>query len=268
VYLRRGYEEQLQVELEALQKYFVVVTDLDEIQRGDRVLARFSTLPFSEFLEEDVKARGAVLVQSASSHSYLADARSWYPDLVGITPRTWFALEDVDADAPGPYFVKGITNSNKRDWENVFAATREDLPRVLAQMMRDPLLAQQSPCIREFVRLRSWGVHPQTNFPITEEYRCFVAGGVVLSRGYYWSEQLPMLKEQGIVPDGEAIPEEFLLDVIARVGAKADYYVVDVARSEDGEWLVVELNDATMSGIAANDAEGLYRALSEQMREA
>jgi hypothetical protein len=256
LYFRHGYEQQLQQELGALQERFTVIDDLEQIEAGDRVLCRFSTLPFPELLEQELEARGAVLIHGHAAHAYLADMRRWYPDLKGITPETWFAIEDVSGE--GPFFVKGMTNSNKSDWRACYAADREDLQRVIAAVAADPLLSQQPLCIRQFVPLVTYAQHPQTGVPITEEFRCFVAGGRVLSRGYYWSEQLEQLADQGIVPDPEAIPDAFLEDVIARVHAQADYYVVDVARTQAGEWLVVELNDATMSGLAGNDPQVLY----------
>ena len=261
LYTRHGYEDQLQIEMAALQEQFTLIDNLEDIQAGDRVICRFSLLPFPELLAQEVQARGGSLVHDAEAHSYLADMRQWYPHLQGLTPRTWFAIEDVDA--PGPYFVKGITNSLKNDWQAGYAADFADLERVMAVVTRDPLLAQQPLCIRQFVPLRTYGQHPQTGAPITEEYRCFVAGGHTLSCGYYFSEQLASLAAQGIIPDPARIPEGFLAEVIERIGDRADYYAVDVAQTEDGEWLVIELNDATMSGLAGNDPQELYGKLAE-----
>src|ERR1039458_7234471 len=62
LYFRHGYEEQLAGELKALRGYFFVTDSLDELKPGDRVLCRFSTLPFPELLQEEVERRGASLV--------------------------------------------------------------------------------------------------------------------------------------------------------------------------------------------------------------
>ena len=265
LYFRHGYERQLESELAALRDRFVVTDSLDELRPGDRVLCRFSMLPFSELLQEEVESRGARLVHDNAAHAYLADMRRWYEDLRGLTPETWFAPEDVVGD--GPFFVKGVTNSNKADWASCFADDREDLARVLAATASDSLLSQQPVCIRQFVPLKTYGANSETGAPITEEFRCFIVAGEVVSKGYYWSEQLSQLAKQGVVPDPESIPEDFLQKIVARVGDQAEYYVADVARTAAGEWLVVELNDATSSGLAGNEPAALYSRVASLLAD-
>src|ERR1039458_7696176 len=76
VYFRHGYEDQLEGELDVLREHFVVTDSLGDIQLGDRVLCRFSMLPFPDLLQEEVESRGAVLVHDAAAQDYLADMRS------------------------------------------------------------------------------------------------------------------------------------------------------------------------------------------------
>ena len=159
------------------------------------------------------------------------------------------------------FFVKGITNSNKADWSACYAADFEDLERVIKRTTDDPLLKNQALVIRQFVPLITYGVHPETQTPITKEYRCFIANGQLISQGYYWSEELDKLHEMGIYPDKEDVPFQFIQQVAERVADKVSYYVADIAETEDG-WIVVELNDATMSGLAANLPDEVYQALA------
>ena len=100
---------------------------------------------------------------------------------------------------------------------------------------------------------------------MSEEYRFFVLDGEVLCGGFYWSSYADDITEP-VSPD--FVPEEFLFEVVERVRELARFIVIDIARTEEGNWIVVELNDGQQSGlcgIAPNDLyQNLARALSEK----
>lgn len=48
----------------------------------------------------------------------------------------------------------------------------------------------------------------------------------------------------------------------ATVSPHINFFVMDVARTEDGKWLLIELNDGQMSGLSENNPEVLYSKLS------
>jgi len=41
--------------------------------------------------------------------------------------------------------------------------------------------------------------------------------------------------------------------------------VVDVARTESGEWIVIELNDGQQSGLSDNDPDQLYSNMKKML---
>ena len=51
--------------------------------------------------------------------------------------------------------------------------------------------------------------------------------------------------------------------MIDRVGDRASFYVVDIAKTQSGEWIVIELNDGQMSGLSCNDPKLLYSRLRQ-----
>jgi hypothetical protein len=121
------------------------------------------------------------------------------------------------------------------------------------------ILEHQIIYAREYVPLKTYFTAPH-GLPITEEFRFFVCMGKVLCDGYYWSnysEEFP----GGKAPDPSRVPSIFLQDVIKRVGDKATFYVIDVAQAENGDWIVIELNDGQMSGLSDCDPERLYKNL-------
>jgi hypothetical protein len=105
------------------------------------------------------------------------------------------------------------------------------------------------------------GIH---GLPITKEFRFFVAYGEILSGGYYWSSHVEDLPE---VPSASEVPSSFLKEVISKIGHKANYYAVDIAQTEMGEWIVIELNDGQMSGLSENDPYVLYGNLRKVIDE-
>lgn len=254
-------DEDTWAEEQAASKFLPVLHSIEEVSSGDLVVGRFSLHPFYDLIEQEINARGAQLLLPYQQYEYIADMRNWYPDLSEFTPRTWFGQSPscVPSDVPGPFFVKGITNSLKSTWSRAFAQDREDLGRVLAESQADALVGAQPSVVRQWVPLRTFFAKANGQ-PVTEEYRFFILDGQVLSSGFYWASQADKVKATGFVPDSSRIDSVWLAQVIARVPVR--FFALDVAVTADGGLLVVELNDPGLSGLCGNDPRVLYRKLS------
>jgi hypothetical protein len=76
------------------------------------------------------------------------------------------------------------------------------------------------------------------------------------------------IQDRGIKIDPSEVPQEFLQKVMWKILTTEicdppDYYVIDVAKTESGEWIVVELNDGQMSGLSENNPDTLYGNLKQ-----
>ena len=254
-----GSMEEFKKELKAINRHFVTVKNRMLVQGGDLIIGRYSMLPFYRELELDVAEKGAKLINTFQNHRYIADLQNWYHDLEGITPKTWMRLEDVP-DNVGPVVLKGETNSRKEKWRtHMYAENKQEAVQVYIRLQDDGFLSGQSIYVREYVPLVKLqeGLGGQ---PITKEFRFFICDGKVLSGGYYWSS---FVEDIGVVPKPEEVPLEFLRGVIDRVDGQARFYVVDVAQTVAGNWIVIELNDACQSGLSENDPEVLYKNLKD-----
>jgi hypothetical protein len=140
----------------------------------------------------------------------------------------------------------------------MFAETRSDVPRVVSTLMDDSLIRDQGVCVREYIPLRrlDTGIN---GLPISNEWRLFFLGQNLLSYGYYWSNF------EDTKPYDELPKEAFdLIDQITPIISKnVNFYVVDIAETRSGEWIVIELNDGQMSGISMIDPWELYSNLWE-----
>jgi hypothetical protein len=253
-------------ELEAAEKYFCCVPARTEIENNDPdvlVVGRYSVLPFYRELERDVRNLGGRMINSATQHEYIADLRNWTTDLEGLTPQTWYRMEDVPRDA-GPFVLKGLTNSRKDRWKtHMFAETWEDMGTVYSRLTDDQLISHQGIAIRKYVPLERYMTSEINGMPITKEFRFFVAYGQILCGAYYWSSHVEELRERGIDPQVSEVPEPFLAKVISTIGDAANFYALDVAQTTEGVWVVIELNDGQMSGLSENNPDTLYRRLRE-----
>jgi hypothetical protein len=252
-------------ELAAMKQHFACYANRAAIPSGSLVVGRYSVLPFYKELEEDLAALGSLLINTYQQHCYVADLWNWYHDLQEFTPKTWSRASDVPLDQPGSFFLKGATNSKKHNWNShAFASSRKDVGRILVNLQNDGLVGTQNIYVRQFVPLKTYCIGIN-DMPITEEYRFFIFGGRILSGGFYWSSHTEELADMGIRPDVTAVPTDFLDKVIGLVGDKIRFWVLDVARTVTGEWIVVELNDGCQSGLSDNDPNTLYANMAKAM---
>jgi len=122
------------------------------------------------------------------------------------------------------------------------------------------LVGSQDIYIRRFVPFRSFGTGIG-GMPITEEYRFFFFKTTELASGFYWSEHYELAEQNGLSSD--LVPRDWLQEMAATVADHVSFFVIDVARTETGRWIVVELNDAQMSGLSMCDPNQLYCNLAK-----
>jgi hypothetical protein len=227
-----------------------------KIPSNSLVIGRYSVLPFYKELEEELKITGSELINSYEQHRYIADIENWYNDLKGYTPQTWFDWYDLPE---GSYVVKGRTNSRKFQWNRqMFCKTKDNLRNIIDSLMDDSLIRDQGLCVRKYVPLKKFdeGIN---GLPITNEWRAFCYQNRFVSIGYYWSnfsECKPY--EWKNLPNKAAY---LIQDVMNIVSKNTNFYVVDIAETESGDWIVIELNDGQMSGLSDINPTELYSNL-------
>lgn len=244
-------------EKSAASTYFDVVTNRVAIPKNSLVIPRYSALPFYLELEQDVKDLGSNLINTWREHSYVADLQNWYYHLADVTPRTWFSLDQMPLD--GPFVMKGQTNSRKFQWDtHMYAKNRYVACEVACRLAEDSTIGMQRIYGREYVALNNLATGLR-GLPISEEYRYFVLNGQVVASGFYWSSHTADLDRT--YEPAEEVPESFINDVILKVAEHIPFFVVDVARTATGSWIVVELNDGQQAGLSEIDPLVFYSNL-------
>ncbi|NJN96365.1 MAG: ATP-grasp domain-containing protein [Anaerolineales bacterium] len=259
-----GWKEE-EEEKKIASKHFDVISQRTEAKPGDIIIGRYSVLPFYKELENDLQNQESQLINSFHQHQYIADIKNWYEDLEQETFKTWFRAEDIPLDEPGPFVLKGQTNSRKFLWKtHMFAKDKEELSKVFERLLDDSLIGTQEIYFRKYEKLKKFDLEEINGIPISNEWRFFVAENQIISKGFYWSSHLEDIKESGQKIEE---PDETLVKrIIEKVGNNASFYVVDVAQKEDNSWMMVELNDGQMSGLSDNSPETLYSGLRKVLK--
>lgn len=255
IYYRKS--EMPKKELECIESTNFIATHLiGSIPTNSIVIPRYSLLPFHRDLYEEVSLRESTLINTPAMHEYVADLESWYEDLQELTPKSWFRLEDVPNE--GPFIVKGKTNSRKDRWKNLmYAENKEEAINISCELMCDSLLSKQGIVVRKYEPLVTFD-EDVSGRPVTEEFRYFCLDGKILARGYYWSNFSDSLKDAGIYPGFSEEADQLVLRALEKIKGKIRFVVVDVAKTVEGKWIVIELNDGCMSGTSDVPLKELY----------
>jgi hypothetical protein len=258
IYYRRSLMDKS--ELESASKYFKCVSLLTDIPKNSFVIPRYSMYPFFLDQVKEIESTGSTIINSYKQHRYIADLQNYYYDIQAYTPKTWFRLEDIPED--GPFVLKGETNSKKNYWNKLmFANNKKEASEVHSRLLEDLMLCDQNIYIRKYVPLVTYctGIG---GVPISKEFRFFILDGKVLTGGYYWSNYSEDLPE---IPSVDDVPKEFLQKVMDCIGDNCRFYVIDVAQTVSGEYIVIELNDGMQSGLSSNNPDVLYSELKREI---
>lgn len=232
--------------------------EMDDPER-QIVIGRYSVLPYYQELEKDLMSRGAMLVNTWRDHNWIASF-TYYHQLKNHTFETWFSDEEYKASKyDGPVVVKGRTNSRKHRWNTMmFARDRNEAAYVADMLYSDPMFVEQGIIYRKYVPLETFeiGINEQ---PFTNEWRFFFLGNKMLTYGYYWS-QAEDAEKHIIEPECIAFAQK-IADIAQY---HISFFVVDVAKTQTGEWILVELNDGQMSGLCMCEPHQLYNGLKNE----
>lgn len=243
----------------SIARRYVSVLEQRTACKDALVIGRYSVLPYYQELERDLALNNCHLINSFRQHSWIADFE-YYDVLKDYTPETWDDYTMAFCQHPGPFVVKGKTNSRKHEWNKLmFAETRQDALRIGGELFSDGLIGQQDIIYRKFVPLKVLEVG-MNGLPFSNEWRFFYLDDQLLSYGYYWSiAQEETIAKAEIDDDGMSLANE-----IARIAKKyVSFFVLDIAQTQKGQWMLIEVNDGQMSGLSMNDPDKLYSSLKK-----
>jgi hypothetical protein len=241
-------------------------TDLLDAPGRTLVIPRFFLWPHHTEVIQDIENIGHEPINSAEATSYLRDILTYQEDLgPELTPwsypwnmfvqmqlrRTNIATSACPWKTSGGFVLKTREKSMKERWAtHMFAQDFDQTKSVAANLFA----AGHSPegiVVRPHVLLNKLSDDTLPgNIPASEEYRVFVLDGNVLVQGHYWPENTEFAADRSYEP--------FLESVITKLNSQRTmvdglrFYVIDIAKTLAGDWIVIELNDGCSAGLPAD----------------
>jgi hypothetical protein len=143
----------------------------------------------------------------------------------------------------------------------MFAETRERALSIGNDLANDSLIGPQGILYRKYVPLKTYEIGIN-GLPFTNEWRFFFYKRNMLSFGYYWT--LADDKDKAGM-DGAGMR---LAQTVADIACThVSFFAVDIAQKEDGDWILIELNDGQQAGLSFNDPNLLYSNLSHYLEK-
>lgn len=241
-------------EFSTCKSYIDTVCNRNECPKESLVIGRYSCLPYYREYEYDLKARNCTLINTCKQHEYVANF-IWYYNVVKYTPKTWFDDDYYKSEYDGPVVVKGKTNSKKMQWnKSMFAQNKKQAVNIAADLVCDSMIGEQQIIYRKYEELESneKGLY---DLPFANEWRFFCLGSTIITSGYYWTlaQNIPLR------PDKECC--EFANKMAEIISKEISFFTIDVAKTKEGKWILIEVNDGQMSGLQCCLATRLYSKL-------
>lgn len=249
-------------EADVARKYFPVYSQRIDC-KDSLVIGRYSVLPYYKELENDLIKLNSRLIHDYNYHKWIANFE-YYELLKEHTFESWNDDNFYQCDYPGPFVVKGKTNSRKFRWDtSMFAKTKKDALNIANDLAADGLIGEQGIIYRKYYHLETYevGLH---GLPFSNEWRFYFYGRKMLDYGYYWSIAE---KTNYIIGESGINFAQMIADLIFDEKG-AGFVGIDIAKRENQEWILVELNDGQMAGLSENNPDLIYKNLKQELESA
>ena len=155
------------------------------------------------------------------------------------------SLEELLKDFSFPVFIKGNRQTNHHMKSKCIIETADQYEALRKTWENDPILSWQKAAIREYVPLQ---VIDSDTFPdmvpISQEFRFFYFEGQFMGYGPYWT-----LGPKYSMPDDE-LEETLHVTKWAANKVNTPFVAIDIAKTAEGDWIIIEVNDGQESGYA------------------
>ena len=225
------------------------------------IVGRYSVLPYYRELEKDLASKDSKLVNSYRQHRWIANF-DYYDALKQFTFPTWTDDDFYLCKDDGPFVVKGRTNSRKHQWKtHMFAKDKHSASCIGSILSTDALIGEQGILYRKYVPLETFEIGIN-DIPFTNEWRLFFFKHNLLTYGYYWSQADKA--DEYRMPDGGL---EFAKSIANIAKDYVNFFVLDIAKTQEGNWILIEVNDGQMSGLSMCNPHELYKQLDNRLKE-
>lgn len=201
------------------------------------------TAIYNEALKKNIQ-----LLNSPEEHQKAQEFDLSYPLLMGLTPESIIITnveqcKDAISKLSFPVFIRGSARSKKiLGWKACVANNLEEVQEIATFLLKNEYSSRGRVIIRKLVNLCYSRVSDE-GFPLGREYRVFLYNEEVMGYGYYWDGDDPLMK---VSQDEENIILNLAKESAQKL--KIPFVAIDIGQLVDGNWLVIEANDAQFAG--------------------
>jgi len=213
------------------------------------------------------------LINSPKEYKHCHYLPNSYDKIKTLTPKSnWTKEGDIINDelvnsltnefGNSPIIVKDYVKSEKHNWENACfipnASDKENVNRIVTNFLelRGDFL-NIGLVFREFEKLEFLTTHSKSSMPLTKEFRIVFANKKLISIFDYWDEG----------EYGETKPNMETFKEIANT-IESNFFTMDVAKKENGDWIIMELGDGQVAGLPDNaDKDEYYRNIKNALQQ-
>lgn len=248
-------------EINAIKNNFTNYDFLSGIKNDSKIIARYSVLPFYELVQQELKIKNCQLINSYAEYNFIADITNYYDIIKDYTPKTYLGWKNLDENKK--YIIKGKTNSRKNHWNQLmFCDGLKEVKEKMNSLLNDTLIGEQGVVVRDYIELESFGTGIN-GIPISNEWRTFFYKDKMIDSGFYWSNYLEYKPYDNMPQEARNLANK----VAKIISNYTNFFVIDVAKTKSGEWIVIELNDGQMSGLSDINPERFYYNLRKVVNE-
>lgn len=229
------------------------------------VLLRIGAIDDYSNVENDLKKNGCILWVDERSHVQCSTIENWYPLLKEHTPRTEVfdelpSIDVLEKKFKFPVFIKGNRQTSRHKRSQCIINNPDEYESLRNEWNKDDILFWQKVAIREYVPLKEIDSTSYPDMiPISYEFRFFYFLGKCVAHGPYWT-----LGKKYDLPKEEYEKVKELTDWAEKQLSSA-FVAIDVAQTADGEWIIIEVNDAQESGYGGVNPISLWTGIVEIM---
>lgn len=216
------------------------------------VVARIGAFPDYRFAYASLQQEGIALIHTPEQYQRCSMLPHWYPLLMDLTPKsrvfeTFPSAKEIEDEFSWPVFVKGERQTNKHKKSLSVIENAAQFEALLSHWKQNPVLHWQKLVCREYVPLQLVEQAAGDRLPSSYEFRLFYWKGQLVSIGRYWYEASPY----ALSPQEQTQVEALGNQVAQRLSVP--FLAVDIAKTLEGKWIVIEVNDGQESGYAGNN---------------
>ncbi|MCL9661057.1 ATP-grasp domain-containing protein [Paenibacillus hunanensis] len=222
-------------------------------------------------LYEKLKEKNIHLLTSPTEYANIHYFPNAYSHIKQYTPlTTWISKEHIYDEAlvlkqtaifgDSAMIVKDYVKSRKHEWDTAcYVPNAEDTEKVL-HTVRNVIRLQGEALnggimFRQFIELESIGIHEKSGMPLSREFRIFYFNQQPVLTENYWEE---------IQYEQDQIPLSFFNKVAKDI--PSSFFTMDIARTINNEWIIIEVGDGQVSGLPSYDLSHLfYRKLASKV---